>query len=112
MRGVLHLELIRSWAIMPSQWKENFLVPMHNGGPPSLRDNYRPIDILCCILKIFERMLHGRFLRVLGPTLDPAQGGYRRGADEQSYALYETLQLQRSQGLSTHCAFVDIKKAF
>ena len=103
-------ELVRHWAVVPSIWRSARVSPLHKGGPADDFNNYRPISLLCCSLKIFERLLLARLLPRVDPQLDECQAGFRWGAEEQIYTLAETLRLRARK--RTFCAFVDVRKAF
>ena len=83
-------ERIRSWATVPSVWRTAVIKPLHKSGSAEEFTNYRPISLLCCSLKIFERLLLKRLLPL--------------------YTLAETLRLRGRN--RTFCAFVDVRKAF
>ena len=55
-------ELVRSWAIVPSVWRTAVIKPLHKSGSAEEFTNYRPISLLCCNLKIFERLVLKRLL--------------------------------------------------
>ena len=103
-------ELVRHWTVVPSIWRSARVRPLHKSGPVDEFNNYRPISLLCCSLKIFERLLLARVLPQVDPQLDESQAGFRWGAEEQIYTLVETLRLRA--GRRTFCAFVDVRKAF
>ena len=103
-------ELVRHWAVVPLIWRSARVSPLHKGGPADDFNNYRPISLLCCSLKIFERLLLARLLPRVDPQLDECQAGFRWGAEEQIYTLAETLRLRARK--RTFCAFVDVRKAF
>ena len=103
-------ELVRHWAVVPTIWRSARVSPLHKTGAADDFNNYRPISLLCCSLKIFERLLLARLLPVVDPQLDESQAGFRFGAEEHVYTLAETLRVRR--GRRTFCAFVDVRKAF
>ena len=72
--------------------------------------NYRPISLLCCARKVFERLLLKRLFPRVNPLIDESQAGFRWGAEEQIYTLVETLRLRARK--RTFFAFVDVRKAF
>ena len=94
----------------PSAWKFAVVCPVFKSGARSAFDNYRPIALLCTSLKLFERLLVNRFGTAVYASMDPAQAGFRWGADLQAYTLAEVLHLRGRA--RTFCAFVDIRKAF
>ena len=55
-------ELVRSWATVPSVWRTAVVKPLHKSGSAEEFTNCRPISLLCCRLKIFERFLLKRLL--------------------------------------------------
>eukprot|EP00439_Symbiodinium_sp_Y106_P028743 s4698_g3.t1 len=104
------LELVRHWAVVPSVWRSAVVTPLHKTGAEDEFTNYRPISLLCCGLKVFERLLLRRLLPHVNPRIDESQAGFRWGAEEQIYTLVETLRLRARK--RTFCAFVDVRKAF
>jgi sarcosine oxidase/L-pipecolate oxidase len=38
-----------------SKWKESHIIPIYKKGPPSEIGNYRPVALLSCISKVFEK---------------------------------------------------------
>ena len=40
----------------PSLWKISYITPLHKTGPLNLVENYRPINILCKFLLVFEHI--------------------------------------------------------
>ena len=42
---------------VPSLWKKANVLPLHKKGPKSDISNYRPISILSCVSKMFERIV-------------------------------------------------------
>ena len=103
-------ELVRFWAVVPSVWRTAIVKPLHKTGSAEEFTNYRPISLLCCALKIFERLLLKRLLPHVSPQIDESQAGFRWGAEEHVYTLAECLRLRARK--RTFCAFVDVRKAF
>ena len=99
-------ELVRCWAVVPSVWRSAVVTPLHKTGAEDEFTNYRPISLLCCGLKVFERLV----LPHVNPRIDESQAGFRWGAEEQIYTLVETLRL-RARKTRLLC-FVDVRKAF
>lgn len=103
------------WGVIPTSWKHGVVVPLPKPGDPRRFESWRPITLLSCMSKFFERMLLPRLCAQLNPTISDAQAGFRFGADEQAWLLLETLRLRRllPRGRRrTIVAFVDIRKAY
>ena len=48
------------WNVVPSSWKLSHVVPVFKHGDPAEPDHYKPISLVSCVFKIFERLVHGR----------------------------------------------------
>ena len=103
-------ELVRYWAVVPSSWRAATVRPLHKSGPADEFTNYRPISLLSCAPKVFERLLLKGLHPRVDPIIDGSQAGFRWGAEEQIYTLAETLRLRARK--RTFCGFVDVRKAF
>ena len=107
--------LCLSWGLVPSGWKQGLVVPLPKGGDPSSYSNWRPITLLACLGKLFERLMLPRLVQKLCPQLADCQAGFRFGADEQAWLLFETLRLRQRLPRplrKTFLAFVDVRKAY
>ena len=88
-------ELVRHWAVVPTIWRSARVSPLHKTGVADDFNNYRPISLLRCSLKILERLLLlARLLPMVDPQLDESQTGFRFGAEEHVYTLAETLRVR------------------
>ena len=74
------------------------VTPSHKSGPADDLNNSQPISLLCCALKVFERLL----LKRLFPRVN--------GAEEQMCTLVETLRLRARKRV--FCEVPDVRKAF
>ena len=43
--------------VFPSQWKQANVTPLHKKGDTSEAKNYRPVSLLSCLSKVFERLV-------------------------------------------------------
>jgi ribonuclease HI len=65
---------------IPSDWKVGLLIPIHKlGKSPRLAESYRPITLLSCIGKTFEKMVVNRLYWYLenNNTFSASQSGFR-----------------------------------
>jgi hypothetical protein len=101
----------------PRAWKEAvgvmLLKPEKSAKLPS---SYRPISLLCCIGKLFERVvttrLHAHLTEI--KFFNNYQRAYRRGMDagEHIFRLSDSLALAKLRGFKTAVASLDVEKAF
>ena len=87
-------ELVRYWAVVPSSWCAAIATPLHKSGPADEFTTYGPINLLSYALKIFEGVFLKRLHPHMDPIIDESQAGFWWGAEEQMYALAETLCLR------------------
>lgn len=78
----------------PKQWKRGLIVPIYKGGD-KLRtspDSYRPVCLLSCVLKTFEKIMLSR-LQSLVLTPNQLQQGFQRGLGclTASFIVHETI---------------------
>ena len=55
--------LVLQFGLVPSAWLRGVVVPVPKPGEPRCFDNWRPITLLSCLSKLFERMLLPRLSR-------------------------------------------------
>lgn len=101
---------------IPLDWKRALLVPIFKKGDPSEPSNYRPISLLSVPGKVFSRVINDiLYDRLEAEGLLPEeQGGFRRerGCPEMIFSLFSIVECRKRKRLSTHLAFVDVKKAY
>jgi exonuclease III len=81
---------------------------------PKPSGDYRPISLMNCFLKIYEKILFTRLYAFIDSCLPDSQFGFRkkRSSYDQAANLICTLQTERSKNLCVGVIFIDIKKAF
>ena len=105
-----------SLGIYPDDWKEAMITALFKKIDPSLTKNYRPISLLSCISKIFEKCIfnHTYPYFIDNELLPDYNSGFRQNdsAINRIIAMLEEIYI----GLDEHedCLFVslDISKAF
>ena len=83
----------------PTQWKTATVKPVFKGkGSPSEPESHRPISLLPCLSKIFEKLMFARIYTHLNDhsLLTPRQSGYRPGNNTELQLTYLTDRLYRS----------------
>ena len=75
--------------------------------------NYRGISLLSSLSKLFEKLLL-LYLDDLHASLNPLQGGFRRGVSclHTSFIFQEAVASLRDKKKKAFVAFIDVKKAF
>lgn len=106
-------ESIRS-GIFPQSFKTTLIHPIFKAGDMHDVSNYRPISILNCFAKIFERLVHQNLLKHVTPLLEPSQHGFlpRRSTVTNlfEYASYLNDHFDRRDQIDI--LYIDISKAF
>ena len=103
--------------IYPESFKLANIHPIYkNKGSPSDITNYRPINILAAISKIFEKIVHKHIYSHLtdNEMLNDKQSGYRKGHSTEKQLLYLTHHLYKSldSGQDFTAVYLDISKYF
>ena len=105
-----------SIGIFPSCWKRAHVTPLFKKGSASLCSNYRPISLLSCVGKLFERCVHGHVFNFLvqNHVLTQSQSGFIPGDStvNQLVIIYDNLCRAFDDKITTQSVFFDISKAF
>lgn len=99
----------------PSSWRHSHIIMIPKPGkPPNFPDSYRPISLLSCLGKLFERLLLTRLSRQVTSLLPPEQFGFRAGLGTELQALRLVEYIREGFQHRDHCAtvFLDVSKAF
>ena len=75
----------------PSIWKTCSIIPIHKMGKPlDSPASFRPISLISCVSKLFERIILSRLLFFLesNSILSPRQAGFRPGRSTLDQILY------------------------
>ena len=105
-------------SIYPDIFKTARCVPVYkcNQSDPEEPINYRPISILCCINKTFERLLHDQLYKYLDDNehIPNIQYGYRKKHNTSQAILDLTNHItkKRNQKEISIAIFMDLSKAF
>ncbi|KAK3095789.1 hypothetical protein FSP39_019145 [Pinctada imbricata] len=100
----------------PSHWKHAHVLPIHKKGDKSTPSNYRPISLLSCIGKLFERVMFKHLYNHLHANnlLYDLQSGFRPGHSTvtQLIEMYHQICLAIDNREFSCFTFCDISKAF
>lgn len=100
----------------PSTWKQANVCPIYKKGDPHNCSNYRPISLLSCTGKLFERCVFKYLFNYLrdNDLLSPDQSGYIPGDSTvcQLTTLYNSICKALDEKNSVQFIFFDLSKAF
>ena len=102
--------------IFPTKLKRAKVIPLHKGGSPVELGNYRPISLLSCFSKVYEKIMHKRLTTFLDKNkiIFKSQYGFRAGHScehallEAQYKLNMALDKKQIAAL----LLIDFSKAF
>ena len=110
------VNLSLSTGIVPDEWKQARVVPLHKSGGREVMDNYRPISILPVISKIAEKAVKVQLQQYLNQhdLLNSFQSGFRRNHSTQTAVTYfcDTIRRSTDARKLTGALFIYLKKAF
>ena len=105
-----------SSSTVPFSWKQANVCAVHKKDDKSCVNNYRPISLLCCVEKVFERLIFKRLFSFLqeNNVLTSFQSGFIPGDSSvnQLTFLYNVFCKALDDGLEVRSVFFDISKAF
>ena len=101
----------------PTLWKRANVKPVFKGkGSPSEMKNYRPISLLPCVSKIFEKLIFQRIYEhiTFHQLLTDYQSGYRPGHNTELQLVYLTDKLYKAldQSEDFTIIYLDISRYF
>ena len=100
----------------PDNWKLAYVTPIHKKNEEYLCKNYRPISLLPCLSKVFERCVFKDVYNYLRDTnkISQLQAAYSPGSctEFQLLELYHLILQAMEEGKTTRFVFCDISKAF
>ncbi len=101
----------------PSIWKCANVSPIHKKDERELVENYRPISLLSCISKVFERCVCKDIMNFFREhhVINKAQAAYIGAGSStitQLIELYDDILKRLDKGEDVHMVFCDCSKAF
>ena len=100
----------------PRSWKIAHVIPLFKNGDKSLPSNYRPVSLLSCVSKIFEKIVYKNIFNHLhkNKLLYKFQSGFIPGLSttHQLLEIYHTILTALDNKFFTSITFADVSKAF
>ena len=66
-------------SIWPTEWKHSNVIPAFKKDDPTSKTNYRPINLLSAIPKVFEKIMFGQLYPAFSPIFSENMSGFLRG---------------------------------
>jgi hypothetical protein len=112
-----HFNYCISHGVYPSHWKLSNVIPFFKKGCKTAPQNYRPISLLCCTSKIFERLVADKLNMkyILENNLISArQSGFMPNDSTCNQSIHITDDILQAfdKGQETIAIFMNISKAF
>ena len=100
----------------PDSWKKSNLCPVYKKGNKQLKENYRPISLLCNVSKVFERLVYNIFYEYLisNNLLSSKNSGFKKNDStiNQLISILHDIYNGIEMGNEARMVFLDISKAF
>lgn len=100
---------------LPKYWKKaKVIAVLKPDKKPEKVEHYRPISLLSCCFKLFERAILSRIRDVLETAIPVEQAGFSKGRNccDQVLALTNLIELGYEKGLKTGVIFLDLSAAY
>lgn len=102
--------------IVPREWKQSHITPVHEGGSTDDPSHYRPIAVVSVVAKVLEKIVATQLSSYLEEhqLLNSHQGAYRHGKGTEDILLVavDAIVHRMDEKESVCVAFLDLRKAF
>ena len=102
--------------VVPPEWKQAIVVPIHKSGDKTLPCNFRPVSVLSVIGKLAEKVVSLQLVDYLNANhvMSPTQYAYRAGHSTEgaSVDVVGAISDKRDMGQVTCATSCDLSKAF
>ena len=100
---------------IPEQWQTSCIIPVPKKANVKVMNDYRPIALTSCVMKVFERVFIAQLQRITLPFVDPSQFAYRKNRsvdDALLYVLNSVYSHLEKTNSSIRIMFYDFSSAF
>jgi hypothetical protein len=100
--------------IIPEEWNLSIICPVHEKGDIMICSNYRGVNLLCTMYKVFSNVLFKRLAPYVERVVGDYQCGFHQGRSrtEQVFNVRQILEKCKQVGIQIHYLFVDFKAAY
>ena len=103
-------------SILPQDWRDANVTPLHKKGPRSKKQNYRPVSLTSQVVKLLERLIQDSLLSLLqeNGTITCHQHGFQSGCScvTQLLACLNDWTDSYDKHVETDIIYMDFAKAF
>ena len=105
---------IQQTCVYPKIWKRATIVPVHKKNSKIEVTNYRPVSLLSCVSKVFERCIYTTLYKFLRPKFSNSQHGFRkrRSCVTQLLQYLDLVFKGIDNGSKVEVVYTDFEKAF
>ena len=101
-------------SVFPADLKKAEVSPIYKAKDNLFKGNYRPISILPCISKVYERVMYDQLYQFVHEVLSPLLSAFRKhyGCNHVVTLLLENCKRALERGEHTGVILMDLSKAF
>ena len=105
---------IKQTSEFPHNWKCATVIPVHKKDSKIDVKNYRPVSLLICVSKVFERCVYLPLYEFLRSKFSASQHGFRKGRSCVTQLLHFLDQVYKGleSGQKVEVIYTDFEKAF
>ena len=108
--------LMLAKGVFPDGLKHARVVPVHKRGSRCVAGNYRPVSVLSCFSKVFERVIYGRLLTFFKSVnvISPFQYGFLPGmsCERALFGSISRITSYADKGCCVAAVYFDLSRAF
>ena len=102
------------YEVVPADWRNQVIIPVHKKGSRAVCDNYRGIALLSIPSKVFAKVILNRLKPWAEAHLRENQCGFRSGRScaDQLFTLRILMEKAREYHQPLYICFIDLQKAY